>query len=198
MPTWTVFKQLSKDVLLCLYRWTTLGNWFSTLSYHASWYGFNSCKDQPHYDVWAADAVVQQIKKTQIYNENLKITFVINRKFTNTAISRDVGYALSNYDLPILNSTVSQRVTFAETEAEIEAIKNELKEFKVNRKKVAFGTKPSKSVAADAWVDERKALEEKPKIKRLTIDITEDLHRRIKAGYARFKQFLRSSHSLII
>ena len=93
---------------------------------------------------------MQQIKKTQIYNENLKITFVINRKFTNTAISRDVGYALSNYDLPILNSTVSQRVTFAETEAEIEAIKNELKEFKVNRKKVAFGTKPSKSVAADA------------------------------------------------
>lgn len=55
---------------------------------------------------------------------------------------------------------------------------------KVNRKKVAFGTKPSKSAAADAWVDERKALEEKPKMKRLTIDITEDLHRRIKAGCA--------------
>ena len=55
----------------------------------------------------------------------------------------------------------------------------------MNRKKVAFGTKPNKkSAAADAWVDERKTLDEKPKMKRLTIDITEDLHRRIKAGCA--------------
>lgn len=96
------------------------------------------------YDVWAADEVVQLIKEAQIYNENLKSAFVINRKITNTAIGRDVGDALSNYELPVLKNAVSQRVTFAETAAEgkavyeaadkraaaeIEAIKNELKEF---------------------------------------------------------------------
>ncbi len=93
------------------------------------------------YDVWAADEVVQLIKEAQIYNENLKSAFVINRKITNTAIGRDVGDALSNYELPVLKNAVSQRVTFAETAAEgkavfeaadkraaaeIEAIKNEL------------------------------------------------------------------------
>lgn len=59
----------------------------------------------------------QLIKKAQIYKENLKSAFVINRKIVNTAIGRDVGEALKNYELPVLASTVSQRVVFAETAA---------------------------------------------------------------------------------
>lgn len=95
------------------------------------------------YDVWAADEVVQLIKEAQIYKENLKSAFVINRKIVNTAIGRDVGEALENYELPVLASTVSQRVVFAETAAvgksvletkdkqaaqEIEAVRKELQE----------------------------------------------------------------------
>lgn len=95
------------------------------------------------YDVWAADEVVQLIKEAQIYKENLKAFFVINRKIVNTAIGRDVGEALENYQLPVLTSSINQRVVFAETAAqgkavfetkdkqaaeEIEAIKKELQE----------------------------------------------------------------------
>ena len=51
-------------------------------------------------------------------------------------------------------------------------------------KKVAFGVKPKKEAAADAWVEKREAQEEKPKMKRLTIDVSEELHRQIKADCA--------------
>lgn len=51
-------------------------------------------------------------------------------------------------------------------------------------KKVPIGAKPSTKPApevADAWVENRDAVE---KIKRLTIDIPESLHRKIKAQCA--------------
>lgn len=51
-------------------------------------------------------------------------------------------------------------------------------------KKVAFGAKPKQNPAADAWVEKREIPEEKPKMKRLTIDVPEDLHRKIKAECA--------------
>ena len=56
-------------------------------------------------------------------------------------------------------------------------------------KKVAFGKKPRPGAAeADTWVDSRgeEAPSGKPpvKLKRLTIDIPADLHRRLKADCA--------------
>lgn len=94
------------------------------------------------YDIWAADEVVKLIGEAKVFKENIKSVFVINRKITNTAISRDVGEALSSYDVPVLNASVTQRVIFAETAAqgksvfevdaegaaanEIEAIRTEL------------------------------------------------------------------------
>jgi hypothetical protein len=57
-------------------------------------------------------------------------------------------------------------------------------------KKVAFGKKPTNKKPAipnaDAWVENREISEtgEKEKIKRLTIDIPESLHREIKAQCA--------------
>lgn len=52
-------------------------------------------------------------------------------------------------------------------------------------KKIAIGTKPTKPApaGADAWVESRDASEPE-KMKRLTIDIPESLHRRIKAQCA--------------
>ena len=46
----------------------------------------------------------------------------MNRKIANTAIGRDVGEILGQYALPTLNSTVTQRVIFAEAAAEGKAV----------------------------------------------------------------------------
>lgn len=96
------------------------------------------------YDIWAADEVVKLIGEARIYKENLKAFFVVNRKITNTAIGRDVREALAAYPVPLLISSVTQRVIFAEAAAqgkavfeveangpataEIEAVKDELME----------------------------------------------------------------------
>lgn len=53
-------------------------------------------------------------------------------------------------------------------------------------KKISIGTKPTNKpvpVDADSWVDNREAVQPE-KIKRLTIDIPESLHREIKAQCA--------------
>ncbi|STU47436.1 Uncharacterised protein [Klebsiella pneumoniae] len=57
------------------------------------------------------------IQEAKIYKENLKSVFAVNRKIVNTAIGRDVGEALSTYETPVLQATVSQRVIFAEAAA---------------------------------------------------------------------------------
>jgi len=96
------------------------------------------------YDVWATDEVVTLIAESRVYKENLISVFVINRKIANTAIGRDVGDALASYPVPVLKSSITQRVVFAEAAAsgravfeieasgaaanEIEAVKNELME----------------------------------------------------------------------
>ena len=55
-------------------------------------------------------------------------------------------------------------------------------------KKVAIGGKPkakaASAVATDDWVKNRSADDDDVKMKRLTIDVTEELHRRIKANCA--------------
>ena len=70
----------------------------------------------PH-DVWSAQAVVDLITEAAIFKENLKAAFVVNRKITNTAISRDVYTALANYPFTVLPAAISQRVAFAESAA---------------------------------------------------------------------------------
>lgn len=52
-------------------------------------------------------------------------------------------------------------------------------------KKISIGTKPTNKAApeADAWVENRSDSEVEP-MKRLTIDIPESLHRKIKAQCA--------------
>lgn len=53
-------------------------------------------------------------------------------------------------------------------------------------KKISIGGRPSKQLPADSqqWVDDRKAQPEKEKMKRLTIDVSESLHRLIKTDCA--------------
>lgn len=69
------------------------------------------------YDVWASADTVQLIKEAQQYKPALQAVFVINRKIVNTAIGRDVVKALANFDLPVCDQALSQRVVFAESAA---------------------------------------------------------------------------------
>ena len=69
------------------------------------------------YDIWAADEIIKLIQEASVFKENLKAVFVINRKIVNTAIGRDVVEALEQYPIPVLKSTISQRVAFAESAA---------------------------------------------------------------------------------
>lgn len=70
------------------------------------------------YDVWAAKEIVDLLDEVAVYKPNLLQAFVINRKIANTAIGRDVVDALSSYPLPVLKSSLCQRVPFAESAAQ--------------------------------------------------------------------------------
>ena len=72
------------------------------------------------YDIWAANEVVSLIKEVSQPLEgikNIKASFLINRKISNTAIGRDVEQALDHYDMDILQTHICQRVAYAETAA---------------------------------------------------------------------------------
>lgn len=71
------------------------------------------------YDVWSAKEVVDLINEVkeplQAYKK-IKAAFVINRKIANSVIGRDVEEALTQYkDIAVLESSITQRVSFAET-----------------------------------------------------------------------------------
>lgn len=51
-------------------------------------------------------------------------------------------------------------------------------------KKVTIGAKPTPRPAADAWVESRVRPNERERMKRLTIDVPEGLHRAIKSQCA--------------
>lgn len=67
------------------------------------------------YDVWAIEAAVDLVQGLQIYNENRRAAFVINRKISNTVIGRDVGKMLADYPFPVCRSAIYQRVAITES-----------------------------------------------------------------------------------
>jgi chromosome partitioning protein len=67
------------------------------------------------FDVWAAEESIKLLEECAVYKKDMKAAFVINRKIANTAIGRDVVKALKKYPLPVLSSSISQRVAFAES-----------------------------------------------------------------------------------
>ena len=70
------------------------------------------------FDVWAAKEIVDLLREANTFKENIKSAFVINRKIVNTAIGRDVVEALSSYPVPVLKTSIGQRVAFAESAAQ--------------------------------------------------------------------------------
>lgn len=69
------------------------------------------------YDIWAAAETVQLIEEAKQFKPEIKATFLINRRITNTAIARDVAEALSEYPFSTMKTTIGQRVVFAESAA---------------------------------------------------------------------------------
>lgn len=80
------------------------------------------CTPSP-YDVWASKEAIKIIKEISISKEQLKYAMVINIKRANTVIGRDIKDAIIDlvktldFDIPVLNSEISQRIIFAETAA---------------------------------------------------------------------------------
>lgn len=66
------------------------------------------------YDVWAAAETVKLIEEAQQFKPGIKAAFVINRRIVKTSIGNEVSAALADYSPPVLNSTIAQRVSFAE------------------------------------------------------------------------------------
>ena len=70
----------------------------------------------PH-DIWSAGKVVKLIEDAGTFKDNIKTSFIVNRKIVNTALGRDVFAALENYPFPVLQTAIGQRVAFAESAA---------------------------------------------------------------------------------
>ena len=102
------------------------------------------CQPSP-YDVWAVSDLVDVIKARQdVTGGNPRAAFIVSRAIKNTKLSGEILNALKGYELPIFNSSTTQRVAYPTTAAEgktvfidskgqaaeeINSIKNELKGF---------------------------------------------------------------------
>jgi chromosome partitioning protein len=69
------------------------------------------------FDIWSCSDIVGLIREAQTFKPEIDAAFVINRRIANTAIARDVISAFDQYEFPVLASSISQRVSFAEAAA---------------------------------------------------------------------------------
>jgi len=63
---------------------------------------------------WASETTVRQIREAQKYKEQLKSVFLVSRSIPGTVISRSIRRHVADHGLPLLNSSVANRVPFAE------------------------------------------------------------------------------------
>lgn len=70
------------------------------------------------YDIWATADLVELVKqRLEMTDGKLKAAFVISRAIKGTKISSEVTSALIEYALPVLNSRVTQRVSYPSSAA---------------------------------------------------------------------------------
>jgi chromosome partitioning protein len=68
------------------------------------------------YDIWATADLVEIVKARQeVANGFPKAAFVISRAIKNTKLGKEVGNALSEYEIPILKSVITQLVVYPTT-----------------------------------------------------------------------------------
>ena len=65
------------------------------------------------YDVWATSDLVDLVKqRIEMTDGELKAAFVVSRAIQNTNIGKEVVSVLLDYDLPVLETKVMQRVSY--------------------------------------------------------------------------------------
>ena len=70
------------------------------------------------YDIWATADLVELVKqRIEITDGALKAAFVISRAIKNTKIGAEIEDALAGYELPVLASRITQRVSYPSTAA---------------------------------------------------------------------------------
>jgi chromosome partitioning protein len=66
------------------------------------------------YDIWSTSGLVDLLRqRIEITEGRFKAVFVVSRVITGTKIGKEIFDLLAEYELPVLKSTISQRVIFA-------------------------------------------------------------------------------------
>jgi chromosome partitioning protein len=70
------------------------------------------------YDIWAASDLVDLVKqRIELTDGKLQAAFVVSRAIKGTKIGGEVAEALAGYELPVLTSRITQRVSYPGTAA---------------------------------------------------------------------------------
>ena len=70
------------------------------------------------YDIWATAELVELVKqRIELTDGRLRAAFVVSRAIKGTRIGGEVVDALSGYDLPVLETRITQRVSYPGTAA---------------------------------------------------------------------------------
>ena len=70
------------------------------------------------YDIWAAADLVELVKqRIEVTDGKLQAAFVVSRAIKGTRIGSEIAEALAGYGLPILESRITQRVSYPSTAA---------------------------------------------------------------------------------
>ncbi|BET64923.1 ParA family partition ATPase [Yersinia pseudotuberculosis] len=79
------------------------------------------------YDIWATADLVDLVKqRIELTDGKLQAAFVVSRAIKGTRIGQDVTEALKGYDLPVLESRITQRVIYPGTAAAGKTVFDEL------------------------------------------------------------------------
>lgn len=65
-------------------------------------------------DVWACAEVITLVREARAFKPKLKVAFVVSRRVSRTVLGREVYHALDQFRLPVLLTSIGQRVAFAE------------------------------------------------------------------------------------
>jgi chromosome partitioning protein len=72
------------------------------------------------YDVWAASEIIEildNVKHSIAEYKKINAAIIINRKIHNTNLGKEVEVALKEYNIPIFDTIIHQRIAYAESAA---------------------------------------------------------------------------------
>ncbi len=75
------------------------------------------------YDIWGSAGMVELLREAMVFRPKLKAALLVSRKVVRTVIGRQIHEVLDAYDLPVLNTGISQRIAFAECAIEGQVVR---------------------------------------------------------------------------